>query len=164
MRKPPVAKPQPETPTAPMKLPPRDILTPTTIQEARADGAQPGTMISAPLAPATGPIVVGVPQVVRADTGRLAQEPMVVVTVKAFWDSPTIKAARAIIFSAILAVLAVLFTTFAGVWTSGHSIFEPGVINWRATEVASEIAAGTILATAFFAYLKRRDNNPVQGG
>lgn len=136
-------------------------MQPTTIQDARSDGAVTGTMISAPLAPAKGPITI-VPDVVRATDGAPAKEPMVVVAVKAFWDSPTVKAARNVIGAAILAVFGVLAVTCAGVWTNGHSIFEKGRIDWRATETAAEIAAGTILTSAFFTWMKRRDNNPVQ--
>lgn len=175
----PVVPPGVVTPSVPIA--PRPISAPelmaipfpahTTIQNARNAGAVEGTMLVAPLAPASGPITVNVADVIPAKTTTApdgtktttpAQEPMVVVAVKAFWQSPTIKAARNVIGLAVTAVLGVFATTVMGVWTSGHSIFTKGAVNWRATEIAAEIAGGLIVGSAVLAWVRRSDNNPIQ--
>jgi hypothetical protein len=120
-----------------------------TIQEAKADGVVTGTPVTAPLAPPTGKII-GAP------------ESLVVVTVKTFWESPTIKWARNIIGAAIIAVVGVFANTCLGVWLKGGDIFEAGVVDWHATIVAAEAAGGLIIASAILAYKKTADNNPVK--
>ena len=64
----------------------------------------------------------------------------------------------------ILAVVAVVLGQAALAWGDGKSLLDPGAINWRATERLAEIAAGTVIASAFFAWYKTRDNDPVKEG
>ena len=135
---------QPDCPTFSV-----DVPQPATIQQARASGAVEGTNLVAPLAPATGPI-------------QGPAESMVVVTVKSFWDSPTIKTARNVIGAALAAVAGVFATACMGVWVKGQSILAAGALNWRATEVSAEVAAGLIIASAILAWKKTTDNNPVK--
>lgn len=120
-----------------------------TIQEARESGVEAGTIVAAPLVPATGKI-------------QQPAESVVAVAVKSFWDSPTIKWARNIIGTAVLAVLGVFTTACMSVWSKGESIFAPGAIDWHATEVSAEVAAGMIIGAAILAYKKTKDNNPVK--
>ena len=126
---------------------------PTTIQEARADGAVAGTMLAAPLAPASGPIDVPDPVATKGDV--VGKEPLVVVTVKAFWESATIKALRnaaaTAIGLALLVIAAQVVSTGGDVWT----------INWQTTEKAAIAAAAFSLASGYAAWWKSRDNNPV---
>lgn len=142
-----------------------EVLQPATIQDARAAGAVPGTMLAAPLAPSTGPITVGVADVVPAKTETKpdgttittpAQEPMVVVTVKRLWDSPTIKALRNAVAGAVgLALLVVAVQIVA----ENGSIW---AINWQTTQKAAIAASAFSLASAYAAWWKRHDNNAVQ--
>lgn len=144
---------------------PDGTAAPTTIQEARASGAVEGTMLSAPLAPATGPITVGVAPVVPATTETLpngtilitpAQEPLVVVAVKRLWDSPTIQALRNAVLTACglaVAVVALQIITANGdLWA----------INWQTTQKAAIAAAAFSLASGYAAIWKRKDNNAIQ--
>ena len=121
----------------------------STIQEAVAAGAVEGTMLAAPLAPSKGPI-------------DAPAESMVVVAVKKFKDSPTYKAVRAVILSA-LAVVGITFgNAILNVWSSNKSVFDSGAIDWRTTERVAEIAAGPILIAGLMALMKKKDNNPVK--
>lgn len=122
---------------------------PTTIQEARATGAVEGTMLTAPLAPAKGPI-------------DMPAESLVVVTVKKFWDSKTAKAIKGVLAAAFAAVLIVFGTTCLNVWAAQKSILDPGAVDWRNTERAAEIAGGGVLVAAVMAWARKIDNNPVQ--
>lgn len=122
-----------------------------TIQEARASGVNPGDAVTAVLAPATGGF-------------NARPESLVATTVKAFWQSPTIKAARRIILSAIGAVVLVVGNAFINVWSVGKSLTDAGAIDWRATERTAEIAAGTILVAAVMAWFRVHDNNVVASG
>jgi hypothetical protein len=120
-----------------------------TIQDAKADGAEEGTILAAPLAPAQGPIT-GPP------------ESLVVVTVKSFWNTPTWKAVRAVILSAVAVVCITFGNAILNVWSSGKSVFDAGAIDWKATERVAELAAGPILVAGLMGLMKRKDNNPVQ--
>jgi hypothetical protein len=120
-----------------------------TIQAARASGATAGTLLAAPLAPATGPIA-GVP------------ESMVVVTVKSFWQSPTWTAIKAVLASAAAIVVITLGGAFTAVWAKSQSIFTPGAIDWRATEIACEISGGGVLVAGVMAWARKYDNNAVK--
>lgn len=71
---------------------PPPVPQPATIQDARAAGAMPGTVLGAPLAPPTGPI-------------DAAPESLVVVTVKDWLKSPTVRAGLAMIALAFYAFL-----------------------------------------------------------
>lgn len=121
----------------------------STIQEARAAGAVEGTMLAAPLAPSKGPI-------------DAPAESMVVVAVKRFKDSPTYKAVRAVILSAVAVVGITFGNAILNVWASGKSVFDEGAIDWKATERVAEIAAGPVLVAGLMALMKKKDNNPVQ--
>lgn len=121
-----------------------------SIASAKADGAVAGTVLSAPLAPATGPI-------------EGEAESLVVVTVKNFFDSKTWKAIRAVLVSATALVALALMDTFVGVWTSGKSVFDTGAIDWRMTERACEIAAGLYIGSVVMAWARKYDNNAVKG-
>lgn len=125
------------------------VPAPETIQEARAAGAVPGTMLSAPLAAAKGPI-------------DLPAESLVVVTVKKFWDSPTAKAIKGVLITAVAAVSLALGATFLTTWSNGRSIFEKGAVDWRKTEIACEVAGGGVIVAALMGWARKRDNNPVQ--
>lgn len=122
---------------------------PTTIQEALATGAKEGTLLTAPLVPAKGPI-------------DLPAESLVVVTVKKFWDSKTAKAIKGVLLAAFAAVVIVFGSTCLTVWSSGKSIFDAGAVDWRNTERAAEIAGGGVLVAAVMAWARKIDNNPVQ--
>lgn len=122
---------------------------PTTIQEARATGAVPGTMLSAPLVAAKGPI-------------DLPAESLVVVTVKKFWDSPTAKAIKGVLVAAFAAVVLVFGSTCLTTWAAQKSIFDKGAIDWRNTERACEIAGGGVIVAAVMGWARKRDNNPVR--
>lgn len=122
---------------------------PETIQEARAAGAVTGTVLSAPLAPAKGPI-------------DAPAESLVVVTVKKFTDSLAWKAIKGVLVTAAAAISLALGATFLTTWSNGHSIFEKGAVDWRKTEVACEVAGGGVLVAALMGWARKRDNNPVQ--
>lgn len=114
-----------------------------TIQDARKAGAETGTMLSAPLAPASGTI-----------TG--APESLVVVTVKSFWNSPTIIALR----NAVVAAVGLAVFGFAGQVMAANG--DLAQINWETTQ---KIAIGTVafsLASAYAAWWRGRDNNATQ--
>jgi hypothetical protein len=131
-----------------------DIPQPATIQDARAGGATTGTLLSAPLAPATGPI--DVPEPVAAKGGTPGAEPMVVVVVKKFWQSATIKALRNAVGVAVGAALLVVALQVVSV--SG----DVAQINWQTTQKAAIGAAAFSIAAAYAAWWKSRDNNPVK--
>ena len=96
--------------------------------------------VKAAIAPAAGPIDV------PADTP-------VVTVVRAFWDSPTIRAIRAMVIAAFSAAsLAALYL----VWTAGNI----KKVDWSAVAFAFENAFVIGLAGLLFAWLKTRDNNP----
>jgi hypothetical protein len=118
---------------------------PATIQEAKAAGAVEGTVLQAPLAPATGPIA-GAP------------ESLVVVTVKSFWASATVKALRNAVATAI--GLALLIVAAQIVSANG----DVSTINWETTQKAAIAAAAFSLASGYAAWWKSRDNNAVKGG
>lgn len=122
---------------------------PATIQEARAAGAVPGTILAAPLAPSKGPI-------------DAPAESLVVVTVKRFWDSKTAKAIKAVLLAAFASVVIVFGSTCLTVWSAGKSLFDKGAVDWRNTERAAEIAGGGVIVAGIMAWARKIDNNPVQ--
>lgn len=127
--------------------------TPTTIQQAKAQGAKAGDFLSAPLAPAGGPIPVDEAPIARKgdEPGR---EPMVVVAVKAFWQSPTIKGLRnAVVTACGVAALVVAVQIIS---VNG----DISKIDLQTTEKAAIGALAFSLASAYAAWWKRRDNNP----
>jgi hypothetical protein len=123
------------------------VAAPATIQDALAGGAVPGTMLIAPLAPATGAI-------------DQKAESLAIVTVKNFFDTPTWKAMRTVLQAAGGAVVLVLGGTFLTTWGAGKSIFDAGAVNWHAVEVACEVAGGGVIVTAVMGWAKIHDNNP----
>ena len=144
---------------------PADLLMqPKTIQEARDDGARAGTMVSVPLAPAVGPITVGVAQVVRATvengTHVPAKEPMVAVALHAFWDSPTVIKARRIIIGCALVGLGSAGALLKAALDAGKSIFQ---LPWGAAGTLFLTATFGALVTAYFVWQRVIDNNPIQG-
>jgi hypothetical protein len=121
----------------------------SSIQAARAAGASEGTVLAAPLAPATGPIAG-------------PAESLVVVTVKNFFQTKTWGAIKAVLVTFTAAILIVLCGTFSVVWSHGQSIFAKGAVDWRAVEIACEVSGGGVLVTAVMAWAKKHDNNPAQ--
>jgi hypothetical protein len=119
----------------------------STIQAAVAAGAVEGTILSAPLAPSTGPI-------------NAPAESMVVVTVKNFFETPTWRAIRTALQGAGLVMFLVFGNALLNVWTANKSIFDKGAIDWRATERAAEITSGPVLVLGLMALMKKKDNNP----
>jgi hypothetical protein len=167
----PVAVAPPVAPPCPPLASSGDVLMqPKTIQDARADRAVPGTMISAPLAPAFGPITVGVEQVVRATPGdpTSAREPMVVLTLKAFWDSPTVIKARRIIIACMGTGVLAAGTILGTAISAGKTIW---TLPWgQAGTTLLTVALGALIAavaaaitTGYFVVQKTSDNNPIQG-
>ncbi len=149
---------------------------PTTIQQARNAGAVEGTPLVAPLAPAIGPITVNVADVVPAKTVTApdgtktttpAQEPMVVVAVKAFWSSPTIIKARRIIIGCIATGVIAGGGILATAISAGKNVWE---LPWgQAGTTLLTVALGALIAamtaaltTGYFALQKVSDNNPIQ--
>jgi hypothetical protein len=126
---------------------------PTTIQEARAGGAVVGTILAAPLAPASGPI--DVPKPVATTDDMIGREPLVVVTVKAFWQSATIKALRNAVLTALGIALGIVA---AQIIVAQGDIWE---INWQTTEKAAIAAAAFSLASGYAAWWRAKDNNAV---
>jgi hypothetical protein len=136
-----------------------------TIQDARAAGAVEGTMLMAPLAPASGPITVGVADVVPAKTEKLAdgstvttpaKEPMVVVVLKTFWTSATVIWLRRLVAGAFGGAFVIVLEPYA---VGGKSWADFTLLSaWPVFSHAFEVA---ILA-ALFAYWKTRDNNAIK--
>lgn len=134
------------------------VLSPTTIQQARKDGAVEGTMLSAPLAPAVGPITVGVTAPTTAKGDVLAREPLVVVVAVKFWKSETIIWLRRLVIGAFgLAGAIVLKPYTLGTKPWAEFTFASA---WLVFSHAFVVA----LCSAIFAYLKTRFNNPIAGG
>jgi hypothetical protein len=133
-----------------MKKP--SFLAPTyaTIQIARAEYMDTtgkdlveGTPLTAPLAPASGPIA-GAP------------ESLVVVTVKKFWQSPTIVALRNAVGVAVGGAMLLVAAQVVGV--NG----DLSQINWQTTQKLAIGAIAFSLASAYAAWWKTRDNNPTK--
>lgn len=132
--------------------PPGILPVPTTIDEAKAahltatgEALTPGTLLLAPLATKRGPLA--------GEAGSL-----VVTVVKDFWDSPTIKALRAAVGTALgLSLLAVSGQVMAA---SG----DLAAVNWQTTQKIAIAAGAFSLASAYAAWWKRRDNDPVKQG
>lgn len=118
-------------------------VAPTTIREALAAGATAGTPLVAPLSPKSGPI--------PGKSGDL-----VVNVLKGFWESPTIIALRRAVGTAIgLALMAI----------SGQVMAANGdlaQVNWETTQKIAIAAAAFSLATAYAAWWKKHDNDPVK--
>lgn len=138
--------------------PPTTVIPqPATIQDAKAGGAVAGTMLSAPLAPSTGPIDTPIQPVARKgdEPGR---EPMVVVAVKSLWQSATVKALRAAVMTAcglaVLIVAAQIISANGDIWA----------INWQTTQKAAIGAGMFSLASAFAGWWKVHDNNAIAKG
>lgn len=132
-------------PSSPITQNPPAPAPPTTIEEAKAAGiaVAPGVALVAPLSPKSGPIA--------GEAGTF-----VVTVVKAFWDSPTIKAIRA----AVLTALGLALLVFATQIISSNGNLSN--VNWDTTEKAAIAAAAFSLASAYAAWWKRKDNDPVK--
>lgn len=166
----PVAVASPVEPPCPPLVYGDVLMQPKTIQAARADGAIAGTMISAPLAPAFGPITKGVNQVIRAEPGdpTSAREPMVVLSLKAFWDSPTIIKARRIVIACagtgVLAAGTILGTAISAgktIWTLPWGQAGTTLLTVALGALIAAVAAA--ITTGYFVVQKTTDNNPIQG-
>jgi hypothetical protein len=117
---------------------------PTTIEEARAQGlAVAGASISAPLAPKRGPIA--------GEAGTF-----VVTVLKDFWKSATIVALRNAVGAAI--GIALFGVAMQIVSVNG----DLSQINWQTTQKLAIGAIAFSLASAYAAWWKRRDNDPVK--
>jgi hypothetical protein len=118
-------------------------VVPTTIREALAAGAVAGTPLTAPLSPKSGPI-----------PGKPGD--LVVGVLKGFWESPTIIALRRAVGTAIgLALMAI----------SGQVMAANGdlsQVNWDTTQKIAIAAGAFSLASAYAAWWKKRDNDPVK--
>jgi len=138
-----------EPPVSEVTAPTGTAPQPGTLEAVKAAGLGAGDNIVAPLVSASGPIehVVGTP---------------VVLIVKSFWDSPTIKTARNIILACLATNAALLGAQFMNVWASGHSIFDASAINWATQLRAMEITSGPIIVAAIMAWSKKRNNDPVK--
>ena len=117
---------------------------PTTIAEARAaiPNLAPGATLTAPLAPATGPL-------------NVQPEALIVVVAKNFWQNATVVALRNAVFAAI--GLAVFGVAMQHVSANGDLT----QVNWQTTQ---KLAIGTVafsLASAYASWWRRRDNNAV---
>lgn len=113
---------------------------------------------------ATGSTIIGAPVLSRAvaATGAIpfAAGTPVTVVAQSRAENPTLKAARKIGWTALMAMVGVVLAQFGLAWAKGYSITDKGAVDWRVTERLAEIAGGGVIATAFFAYMKKRDNNP----
>ena len=120
------------------------VPSPVTMDAAKSQGlAVSGTMMAAPLAPKSGQI--------PGESGSL-----VVTVVKNFWESPTIKAIRNVVIGAVGLAF---FGVAAQIMAVNGDLMQ---VNWQTTE---KIAIGTIafsLASAYAAWWKTRDNDPVK--
>jgi hypothetical protein len=135
--------------TEPVKIstPLNIVSQPTTIQEAKANGAVEGTILAAPLAPSSGTI-------------QGEAESLVTVTLKNFFDTPTWKAVKKVFQAAGLIMFLTFGNALLNVWTADKSIFDKGAIDWRATEKVAELAAGPVLMGGLMMLMKKKDNNP----
>jgi hypothetical protein len=111
------------------------------VTEPLVELSQVGANMMAPLAPAKG------------STGQTPGSPVVVI-VQSFWGSATIKAFRNMVVGAFGAVV---------FFVAGQIIAAGGVfgVDWNKTMHAAINAGCVALALAFAAWMKTRDNNPV---
>jgi len=119
---------------------PPQVLAPAPASAAELP--KPGEMAAAPVIPAKGP------------AGQAAGSPVIVVVQK-FWDSPTIKGARAMVLVALgggITVIATQVTMNGGI--KG--------LDWRAVLNVAINAALVSLAGGWMAYKRKHDNNPVE--
>lgn len=116
----------------------------TQLSRTAAELPAHGAITAAPVAPPSGPIDV------------VAGSPVVVVA-KAFWDSPTVKAARNLILGAVGTGLAAVALKVIG---AGAVIG----LDWTEVRNIGINAAVLSLAAGFTLYWKTRDNNPVING
>lgn len=127
----------------PINQPPKQPESPKTITEAIAQGLKAGDPVTAPLTPKRGTI--------EGQPGDL-----VVGVLKDFWESPTIIALRRGIATALgLALLAI----------SGQVMAANGdlsAVNWETTQKVAIAAGAFSLASAYAAWWKRNDNDPVK--
>ena len=128
-------------------VPPTPVVpAPATIEDARSAGlAVAGTQLAAPLSPKNGPIV--------GEAGSL-----VVTVVKNFWQSPTIVAIKNAVYAAVGIALFGVAMQVVGV--NG----DLAQINWQTTQKLAIGAAAFSLASAYAAWWKRHDNDPVKQG
>lgn len=122
------------------------VPAPANIEDAKAlANFGPGTPITAPMAPKNGPLA--------GEAGSL-----VVTVVKNFWDSPTIKAIR----NAVAAAFGIALFGVAMQVVSVNG--DLGQINWQTTQKLFIGAVAFSLASAYAAWWKRRDNDPIKQG
>lgn len=115
-----------------------------------------GTVVAAAVAPATGKI-------------DAPPESLVALTVKHFWDSPTIIKARRILIGALVTGVLASVVILKTALDAGKSIFE---LPWgQAGTVLLTVAFGALIAagttaitTGYFVRQKVSDNNPTDAG
>ena len=132
-------------PTQPLTQNPSVSPLPTTVAEAQAQGivVGPGTPITAPLAPQKGPV--------QGEAGTF-----VVGVLKNFWQSPTIVAIR----NAVLAAFSIAILGLAMQVVSVNG--DLWQINWQTTQKLFIGAVAFSLASAYAAWWKRHDNDPIK--
>lgn len=122
------------------------VPAPATITDAKAiPGFGSGTPVTAPMSSKTGPLAG-------------AAGSLVVTVIKNFWQSPTIIAIR----NAVFAAVGLGFFGFAMQVVSVNGDFSK--IDFQTTE---KLFIGTVaftLASAYAAWWKRHDNDPVKQG
>ena len=119
---------------------------PTTIDEAKTQGvAVAGAQFMAPLGPKSGAI-------------DLPAGSFVIGVVKNLWDSPTIKALRNAAATACGLAVGVFVVQVLAV--NG----DLWAINYQTTEKAAIAAAAFSLASAYAAWWKAHDNDPLKQG
>jgi hypothetical protein len=117
---------------------------PTTIDEAKAIGpVTAGQMVSAPLMPISGPI-----------PGKSGD--FVAGVLKNFWQSPTIKAIR----NAVIGAVGLGLFGFAAQIIAVSGDFTQ--INWQTTQKLFIGSVAFTLASAYAAWWKNHDNDPVK--
>lgn len=132
--------------TQPLVQNPPPVPAPATIDDAKAiAGFGAGTPVTAPMSAKTGPLAG-------------AAGSLVVTVVKNFWESPTIIAIKN-------AVLAAVGVALFGVAMQIASVKgDLGQINWQTMQKLFIGAVAFSLASAYAAWWKRRDNDPIKQG
>lgn len=128
----------------PLMQNPPALGAPTSIEEAKALGpVTAGQLVVAPLTPINGPI-----------DGKPGD--FVAGVLKGFWESPTIKALRNAVATAVGLGIGVVTTQII---VAQGNLWD---VNWQVTQKAAIAVVAFSLATAYAAWWKKHDNDPVQ--
>lgn len=131
-------------PTQSLVQNPPPVPAPATIAEAKAiPGFGEGTPVTAPMSPKSGPL--------EGAAGSL-----VVTVIKNFWQSPTIIALR----NAVITAVGLAFFGVAMQVVSVNGDFSK--IDLQTTEKLFIGSVAFTLASAYAAWWKRKDNDPVK--